>query len=246
MFEDYAKEMNDELKRLMKKKDELSREVTRLRGDNNALLARNIAKSREMQSEIINLPQDLNEIHFYLLKLKEDFLTTLVAKERNEETHTSERLLFESQSRNDIQNRDRVIEALSQDNKALRSELEKLRTAHDKQSQKLTDQEEILDQCQQKIASLVVKNDTMSSDLGWKVEDLSTSKVGVFPLLFCLIDTVNRRNSRKKLQCSGTKSRVFRSSWTTVRLFRETSSSYLNPFRYSCSFFMDAILIGNF
>ena len=79
----------------MEKREELKREVNRLKCENDALLGSNIAKSSEMQSEIINLPQDLTEIHFYLLKLKEDFITTLVAKERNEETLKSERLFIE-------------------------------------------------------------------------------------------------------------------------------------------------------
>lgn len=77
----------------MSNKEDLCREVVRLSRENDALLGRNIAKSREMQSENINLPQDLNELHFYLLKLQEELITTLVAKERNEETQRSE-LLF--------------------------------------------------------------------------------------------------------------------------------------------------------
>lgn len=175
--------MDSHLKRIKSQKDELNRDVERLRSENNILLARNIAKSREMQSEIINLPQDLNEIHFYLLKLKEDFITTLVAKERNEETHSSERMFHESQSRSEIQNRDTSIETLTQENTAFRSQLELLKAAHEKQTQKLTDQEEILDQCQQKIASLIIKNDALSTDLRWRVDDLSSSKVPVI-LLF--------------------------------------------------------------
>lgn len=95
LFNDFECDVNLQLAQVMEKKEESRRDVTRLKNENDALLGRNIAKSGEMQSEIINLPQDLNEIHFYLLKLKEDFITTLVAKERNEETLKSERLFIE-------------------------------------------------------------------------------------------------------------------------------------------------------
>lgn len=95
MFDNFECDVNLQLAQVTERKEESKRNVNRLKNENDALLGRNIAKSREMQSEIINLPQDLNEIHFYLLKLKEDFITTLVAKERNEETLKSERLFIE-------------------------------------------------------------------------------------------------------------------------------------------------------
>ena len=57
-----------------------------------------------------------------------------------------------------------------------RQELFKLRAEHEKQSLQLKDQEEILDQCQERIASLIVKNDAATTDLQWKVEDLTRSK----------------------------------------------------------------------
>lgn len=95
LFKNFESDINLQLAHVVEMKEESKRDVTRLKNENNALLGRHIAKSREMQSEIINLPQDLNEIHFYVLKLKEDFITTLVAKERNEETLKSERSFIE-------------------------------------------------------------------------------------------------------------------------------------------------------
>lgn len=95
MFDKFECDINLQLAQVLERKEKLKRDVNRFMSENDELLGRNIAKSREMQSEIINLPQDLNEIHFYLLKLKEDFITTLVAKERNEETSKSERLFIE-------------------------------------------------------------------------------------------------------------------------------------------------------
>lgn len=73
--------------------DGLCKKLATLHRENDALLGRNIAKSSEMDQENISLPQDATELQFHLLKLQQDLITTLVAKERNEEKHHSE-LLF--------------------------------------------------------------------------------------------------------------------------------------------------------
>ena len=46
----------------------------------------------------------------------------------------------------------------------------------EKTSCKLKDQEEILDQCQERIAALIVENDATKTELEWKVEDLTRSR----------------------------------------------------------------------
>jgi rab5 binding len=56
-------------------------------------LGKHIAKSEHLQAEIIDLPQKMEDMQFYCLKLREDLITALVAKERNEETFRSE-ILF--------------------------------------------------------------------------------------------------------------------------------------------------------
>lgn len=67
--------------------------MAKLLAENELLLGKHLAKSEELQAEAINLPENLEEIQFYCLKLKEDLITTLVAKERNEENYQGE-LLF--------------------------------------------------------------------------------------------------------------------------------------------------------
>lgn len=74
----------------------MCREVIRLSRENDNLLGRNIAKSSQVQSENINLPTDMNDIHFFLLKLQEDFITTLVAKERLEEASKNDKVSLQS------------------------------------------------------------------------------------------------------------------------------------------------------
>lgn len=71
--------------------------MSRLSRENDILLGRNIAKSQQLQREIINLPQDMTEIHFFLLKLQEELITTSVAKERLEETSRTDKHMLESE-----------------------------------------------------------------------------------------------------------------------------------------------------
>lgn len=98
MFEELGRETSEQIAQFSSHKEDLCHEVSRLSRENDILLGRNIAKSRQLQQENINLPQDLNEIHFYLLKLQEDLITTSVAKERLEETSRADKHMLESES----------------------------------------------------------------------------------------------------------------------------------------------------
>lgn len=125
------------------------------------------------------------------------------------------------QTKSEIQNRDSLIEELTQDNESLRSELKQLRNDHEKLEQKMQDQEEILDQCQEKIAKLVVENDHLSSELKCKVDDLTTSKVSHRCFYKQRLHSRNfRLNWRKRIQFSGIRFKVY--SWTlkTAKLFK--------------------------
>lgn len=58
----------------------------------------------------------------------------------------------------------------------MRSELIRSKRELEKTSSKLKDQEEILEQCQERIAGLIVENDATKTELEWKVEDLTRSR----------------------------------------------------------------------
>lgn len=84
--------------------------------------------------------------------------------------------LFADQLRTEVQTRDRLIEELTVEKEAHRTELVQVKRELEKTSNKLKDQEEILDQCQERIAGLIVENDNTKSELEWKVEDLTKSR----------------------------------------------------------------------
>lgn len=64
--------------------------MQKLLAENELLLGKHLQKSQEVDAEEINLPENLDDMQFYCLKLKEDLITTLVSKERAEEKYRSE------------------------------------------------------------------------------------------------------------------------------------------------------------
>lgn len=82
-------------------------------------------------------------------------------------------MTFTDQLRNEVQSRDALIQELTIERDQYRKEAKKLRHDFDKQSKQLKEQEEILEQCQERIASIMVKNDTTTTELKWKIEDLT-------------------------------------------------------------------------
>lgn len=93
LLSSYYTEASEKITSLTNNKEELSKEYQKLFTENEFLLGKHIAKSEHLQAEIIDLPQKMEDMQFYCLKLREDLITALVAKERNEETFRSE-ILF--------------------------------------------------------------------------------------------------------------------------------------------------------
>ena len=83
------------------------------------------------------------------------------------------------QLKSEVQSRDGLIHDLSLERDQYRKEAKKLRHDFEKQSRQLKEQEEILEQCQERIASIMVKNDTTITELKWKVEDLTKTNRGL-------------------------------------------------------------------
>lgn len=221
LFEDLGRETSESIAQFSSHKEDLCREVFRLSRENDNLLGRNIGKSSQIQSENINLPQDMNEIHFFLLKLQEDFITTLVAKERLEETSRNDKTFLQSKSpvsqlqtnrinlsfshscqhflptdqlKTEVQSRDSLIHELTVERDQYRKEAKKLRHDFEKQACQLKEQEEILEQCQERIAKIMVDNDTTVTDLKWKLEDLTRNNLALED------ETSSLRNKVQSLQ----------------------------------------------
>ena len=171
------KEANDIISNLMNQMEETNKELHRIRTDNNILLGKFIAKSQILQSEPIDLPQDIDEMQFYCLKLREELITTLVAKERNEETLKSEILFLKEQMIGEQQTKETIEENLTQDNDVLRSTVDSLQTELIEYKQRYAEQEQQLLQCSDRLSRLTDQTQQRITELELQVNDLSSAKV---------------------------------------------------------------------
>lgn len=173
------KEANDIISNLMNQMEETNKELQRIQNDNNILLGKFVAKSQVLQSEPIDLPQDIDEMQFYCLKLREELITTLVAKERNEETMKSEILFLKEQMIGEQQTKETIEENLTQDNDILRSTLDSLQTELTDLRQKYAEQEQQLLQCSDRLSRVTDQSQQRITDLELMVNELSSTKVGL-------------------------------------------------------------------
>lgn len=85
-IEYYAEETSSMIESFTTSRETLSSQMQHLRYENDLLLGKFLAKNRELQNEIINLPQTVEELQFYCLNLSERLILATLAKERLEET----------------------------------------------------------------------------------------------------------------------------------------------------------------
>ena len=184
LFDQCVQQVGNQIAKVDTDHRRMSRELMNLQKENQMLLGKHIAKSGQLQREKIDMPQDLSEMQFYCLKLREDLISVLVAKERLEETYNSQILFMKEQQKAEQQQKESMEESMIQENDHLRKErdsmsveLETLRNRH--QEQKI-----LLQECQEKIASLVQEYQKQIEQLQGQVDELLTSKVSEMNI-FC-------------------------------------------------------------
>lgn len=171
-FEQLVSDTSEQIGQFSSHKERLCETVDRLTRENQVLLGRHIAKARDIQSEAIDLPTNMDDIHFYLLKLREDFISAVVAKESLEEYVNKDRHLLS----NDIQNKEYVIQELRQEIDRLNSQLRKISSENDHRKHELKSQEEILEQCQERIAELMLQKEEVVSEMKWRLQEVTREK----------------------------------------------------------------------
>lgn len=93
-IEYYAQETSSMIESFTTYRETLTSQLQQLRYENDFLLGKFLAKNRDLQNEIIDLPQTVEELQFYCLHLSEKLILATLAKERLEET------LVQNNSRN--------------------------------------------------------------------------------------------------------------------------------------------------
>ncbi|CAG2169885.1 unnamed protein product [Oppiella nova] len=174
--QELRKEANDIIGNLMTQMEESGKELNRIQTDNNLLLGKYVAKSQTLQNETIDLPQDMDEMQFYCLKLREELITTLVAKERNEEKFKSEILFLKEQMIGEQQTKETIEESLTQDNDMLRSTVESLQTELKDVKGRYEENEQQLYHCSDRLSRLTDKSQHRIQELEIQNNDLSAAK----------------------------------------------------------------------
>lgn len=89
-FELYSREASSMIENFTTNREILTSQLLELKKENDYLLGKYIGKARDLQSEEINLPQNVEELQFHCLTLNEKLILATLAKERLEETMVRE------------------------------------------------------------------------------------------------------------------------------------------------------------
>ncbi|XP_024877578.1 rab GTPase-binding effector protein 1 [Temnothorax curvispinosus] len=181
-FEQIQRSISEELCKLTRGREEVQRHLTALQMENENLVGKHSKHSQQLQSESINMPNTVEELHMSLLKIREDLITAKVAQEvaqEKEETLRYEVTLLREQ----MEQESRVKE---QDNAVLKNEISGLRAQLDKyirDHRTLADKEEKLDRLEKQLQEVQKEKkdaDSVTTELRQRVmslqQELDTSE----------------------------------------------------------------------
>ncbi|XP_074642216.1 rab GTPase-binding effector protein 1-like [Tubulanus polymorphus] len=164
-YEQSQKELQEQLKTVSFNREQIHKELTRLQEENDSLIGRHSKNAQAMQTENIDLPNNLEEMQLLLLRYREDIISAKVAKEHIEDTLKSEIMFLKHQVVADTEEKTRIEEALTQEinqlqeqvaiDQSLKSELERETTGRSEAEGKLRELEMQLKGTQAKSKQLI-------------------------------------------------------------------------------------------
>lgn len=98
---------------LANEREKIVRELKRLQDENDNLVGKYSSKAEEMQNEIIDLPEQMEDIHLLLLRYREELITSKLAKERLEEKLKSEASFLKAQVAGEQQAKEDIEDQLT-------------------------------------------------------------------------------------------------------------------------------------
>ncbi|XP_065211031.1 rab GTPase-binding effector protein 1-like isoform X2 [Planococcus citri] len=119
-------DVTQQLKKLCADRENVQRELNRLQMENDNLLGKKSKHSLELQNEKINLPDDIDELREYTLRMKEELISAKIAQETADEmvaTLKEEITILRDQSQIDEQNRIEIENRLTENMNKLRNEV---------------------------------------------------------------------------------------------------------------------------
>lgn len=127
-FEQVQRNMKDELVELTYGREEVQKHLIALQKENENLVGKHSKHSQQVQSESINMPNNVEELHVSLLKMREDLITAKVAQEvaqEKEETLRYEVTLLHEQMEQESRVKEQEILVLKNEISGLRTQLDK-------------------------------------------------------------------------------------------------------------------------
>lgn len=128
-FNEATKEIKTELSKLTKERERIYQELDKLQKENEHLVGKYTIHSQQLQSEVINLPNTVEELHELVLKNHQDLIIAKIGKEQAEEKVNnleSSFLLLRDQMELNIQERQAIEHSLEQEIKNLSRHADKL------------------------------------------------------------------------------------------------------------------------
>ncbi|XP_031835396.1 rab GTPase-binding effector protein rabaptin-5 isoform X2 [Nomia melanderi] len=156
-FEQVQRNAKDELVKLTRGREEVQRHLIALQKENENLVGKHSKHSQQLQSESINMPNNVEELHISLLKMREDLITAKVAQEvaqEKEETLRYEVTLLHEQMEQENRVKEQEVLVLKNEITGLRSQLDKYIRDH----RSLAEREEKLERLEKRLDSVLKEN----------------------------------------------------------------------------------------
>ncbi|XP_050513397.1 rab GTPase-binding effector protein 1 isoform X3 [Diabrotica virgifera virgifera] len=128
-FNQTCSEMKMSIGKLTHERETVHQELIRLQEENDMLIGKYTAHSQELQSEIIDLPNTVEELQEIILKNQQDLIITKMGKEAQEKkvnTLQSEIMLLKDRITNDQHERKGIEDSLELELRTLRKQVDQL------------------------------------------------------------------------------------------------------------------------
>ncbi|XP_076648043.1 rab GTPase-binding effector protein rabaptin-5 isoform X2 [Halictus rubicundus] len=157
VFEQLQKNNKEELMKLTRGREEVQRHLIALQKENENLVGKHSKHSQQLQSESINMPNNVEELHVSLLKMREDLITAKVAQEvaqEKEETLRYEVTLLHEQMEQESRVKEQELLVLKNEISGLRTHLDKYIRDH----RSLAQREEKLERLEKQLEAVLKEN----------------------------------------------------------------------------------------
>lgn len=154
-YKRFRNQAQETLRQLYFDRQSVSTELFRLQEENDYLVGKHSQHAEQLQNETINLPDNLQELQYVVLNLREDLIAAKVAKEAFEKKCQTEMLFVKDQLASEQQAKESLENSLSAEIDYLREQLGLMRSVHtqlDEESNRKASLEVALQKAKQQLA----------------------------------------------------------------------------------------------